>query len=328
MDEVPTPRPGRGEVSIRVHAAGLNPVDLNIAQGRARLLVALELPIVVGSEAAGTVEEIGPDVQRFAPGDRVFVRTAFDKLGAFADVLTTDETLVAAVPDNLPLHEAAVMPTAALTALQALRDSLSLHAGMRILITGGAGGVGTFAIQMAKIMGAHVTTTASPRGKYLVRSLGADEVVDYTTERICDLSADQDVVLDLVGGRTLEEAFRVVKPGGKIASIAGIPDAESARNVGAGLAATTMFRVLNARRHQLARRAGVTYRFVFVRPNGADLAELARYASEDGLRAVLDREYSFDRIDEALSYVKTGRAKGKVAVRMAPDPHNAGLRTY
>ncbi|MFJ5212364.1 NADP-dependent oxidoreductase [Streptomyces nigra] len=319
LADVPAPRPSRGQVAIRVSAAGLNPADTNIAQGKARLLVGLELPVVAGSDAAGTIEETGPGAVRFAPGDRVFVRTALDKPGAFADVLAVDESLVAAVPASLDLGKAAAIPTVGLTALQALRDALSIRPGMRLLITGGAGGVGTIAIQIAKILGAHVTVTASSRGEALVRSLGADTVVDYTTERVGDVVADQDAVFDMVGGRTLREAFGVVKPGGKVVSIASVPDAESARQVGGGAAAAALFRMLSARRNQLARRFGVSYRFVFARPDGDDLAELARYVEEDGLRVIVDREFPFERIDEAFTYLGTGRAKGKVTVRIARD---------
>lgn len=172
LRDVPEPAPSSGEVLIRVRAAGLNPVDFKIREGKMRLLKRLDLPMVAGSELSGAVEAIGDGVTRFAVGDRVFARVDKDKLGAYAPYAVVDEALVAKMPTSLDFADAAGLPLAGLTALQALRDELAVKAGDRVFISGGAGGVGTLAIQLAAWLGATVATTASPRGEELVRSSG------------------------------------------------------------------------------------------------------------------------------------------------------------
>ncbi|GAA4806212.1 NADP-dependent oxidoreductase [Streptomyces ziwulingensis] len=182
LRDVPEPAPSDGEMLIRIRAAGLNPVDCKIRDGKMRLLNRLDLPMVAGSELSGVVERIGAGVTRFAVGDRVFARVDKTKLGAYAPFVVVDQTLVTKMPKALDFADAAGLPLAGLTALQALRDELALTAGDRVFISGGAGGVGTLAIQLAVWMGAKVATTASPRGEELVRSLGAETVIDYESE--------------------------------------------------------------------------------------------------------------------------------------------------
>src|SRR5580692_8144682 len=183
LREVPKPQAGEGEVLIRVRAAGLNPTDYKIRDGMARLFYRYDLPVVAGNELAGAVEAVGTGVTRFAAGDRVFSRVDHHKMGAFAEYAVVEENLVGRMPESLDFDEAAGLPLAGLTALQGLRDKLAVGAGDRLFITGGAGGVGTLAIQLAVWMGATVTTTASPRGEKLVRSLGAETVIDYRAHR-------------------------------------------------------------------------------------------------------------------------------------------------
>ena len=188
--DVAMPHPDAGDVLVRVHAAGLNPVDFKTREGKLRIVQRYRLPTVMGNEFAGVVEACGSGATRFKPGDRVFARVPKDRMGAFAEYV--------AVPED-------VLPLAGLTALQALRDELRLQPGSRVFIPGGAGGVGTFAIQIAKWLGAHVTTTASPRGRALVERLGADEVIDYTAQSFVGRVRDMDGVFDLVGGESLDQ---------------------------------------------------------------------------------------------------------------------------
>lgn len=189
LRDVPEPAPSDGEVLIRVRAAGLNPVDYKLREGKVRLVNRLDLPVVAGSELSGVVEETGPGVTRFAVGDRVFARVDKKKLGAYAPYAVVDETFVAKMPQRLDFTDAAGLPLAGLTALQALRDELAVQADDRVFISGGAGGVGTLAIQLAVWMGAKVATTASPRGEELVRTLGAETVIDYRTQKFNRLLA-------------------------------------------------------------------------------------------------------------------------------------------
>src|SRR5258708_33341335 len=203
LTDVPQPSPRAGEFLVRVHAAGLNPVDYKMRAGALRVIRKYPLPIVMGNELSGVVEAVGPGATRFANGDRVFARVDKDIMGAFAEYAVVHEDHAARMPASLDFLSAAAVPLAALTALQALRDELHLSAGQRVFIPGGAGGGGTFAIQVAKRLGAHVATTASPPRDALRQRLGADVVIDYTRERFEDKLSDYDRAFDLLGGGTL-----------------------------------------------------------------------------------------------------------------------------
>ncbi|PCC74464.1 alcohol dehydrogenase [Nannocystis exedens] len=317
LREVPVPEPGAGELRIRVHAAGLNPVDYKIREGQLRVIRRYPLPIVMGNELAGVVEACGPGVKQFAPGDRVFARVDKDALGAFAEYACVAESLVARMPARLDFATAAAVPLAGLTALQGLRDELHAGPGQRLFIPGGAGGVGTFALQLAKRFGAEVATTASPRGEAMVRRLGADVVVDYTRQPFEAVLKDYDGAFDLVGGDTLTRSFAVVKPGGLVLSIAGVPEPETARKDlgrGPGLAALFWAASLGLRLRGRARK--VRYRYLFMHPSGPDLADLARRIDDGTLEVVVDRVVPFAQIGEAFAHLEAGHAKGKVVVRM------------
>lgn len=320
LREVARPGPARGEVLVRVHAAGLNPVDFKTREGGLKAILRLRLPAVMGNELAGIVEECGEGVAQFAPGDRVFARMPKGAMGAFADYAVVPQDLLARVPDGLDLATAAGVPLAGLTALQALRDELHLTPGSRVFISGGAGGVGTFAIQIAKWLGAEVATTASPRGRALVERLGADQVIDYTTERFQDRLRDMDGAFDLMGGETLKETFGVVRRGGSVVSISGLPEPQTARkDLGLGPLMGAAFWLVSRRLRADARRHGVSYRFLFMHPSGSELAELAALITEGKLEPVIDRVFPFAEIGEAMAYLESGRAKGKVVVRMVGE---------
>ncbi|WP_233257047.1 NADP-dependent oxidoreductase [Promicromonospora sp. AC04] len=315
--DVPEPVPGDGDVLIRVRAAGLNPLDYKVREGRMRLLNRLDLPMVAGSELSGVIEETGAGVTRFAVGDRVFARVDKRRLGAFAPFVVVDETLVAKMPTSLDFADAAGLPLAGLTALQALRDELTVTAGDRVFISGGAGGVGTLAIQLAVWMGARVATTASPCGEELVRSLGAETVVDYRTQRFKDLLRDYDGAIDLTGGQDLMDSFAILKRGARTVSVAGVPDATTARlDLDVGPLVTAALWAATTRVRREARRNGVGYRYMFMHPSGADLDLLADLVDQGKLRTVTDQVFPFEQITEAFTYLERGRAKGKVVVQM------------
>src|SRR6266446_2111550 len=198
--DVPAPTPRLHDILVQVRAAGLNPVDFKFRQGKLRAILRPKLPLVLGNELAGEVITVGSYVKRFRVGDRVFARVAKDRAGALAERACVDEGDAAHMPRNLDFAAAAAVPLAGLTALQALRDELRVKPGQKVFISGGAGGVGTFAIQIAKWLGAHVTTTASKRGGALVRSLGCDEAIDYTVQDISTEEGRFDGGLDLVPG--------------------------------------------------------------------------------------------------------------------------------
>src|ERR1700730_13383014 len=226
--DVPAPALRPRDILVEVRAAGLNPVDFKFRQGKLRAILRPKLPFVLGNELAGEVIAVGGDVKRFRVGDRVFARVAKDRAGAFAEQACVDEVHAAHMPRDLDFVDAAAVPLAGLTALQALRDELGVKPGQRVFISGGAGGVGTFAIQIAKWLGAHVTTTASQRGEALVRSLGCDEVIDYTSQSISEAGRGFDAGFDVIGGKTLEQTFEIMKPGTKIALRRALPETQTA----------------------------------------------------------------------------------------------------
>src|ERR1700693_745318 len=316
--DVPAPTPRPRDILVEVHAAGLNPVDYKFRQGKLRAILRPKLPFVLGNELAGKVIAAGSDVKRFRAGDRVFARVAKDRGGAFAEQACLDEDHAALMPRNLDFTAAAAVPLAALTALQALRDELGVKPGQKVFISGGAGGVGTFAIQIAKWLGAHVTTTASKRGEALVRSLGCDEVIDYTSRDISETGARFDAGFDLIGGKTLEQMFEIMKPGTKIVSIAALPEPQTAiKDLGGRRVLSTMFWIISYGIRSRARRAGISYRFLFMHPSGSELAQLAELIEQGKLKVIVDKSYPFANIADALAYLESGRAKGKVVVTMS-----------
>jgi NADPH:quinone reductase-like Zn-dependent oxidoreductase len=315
--DLPLPAPKPDELLVRVHSAGLNPVDYKFREGKLRPIYHPKLPVIMGNELAGTVVGCGTQVGRFVIGDRVFVRGHKAELGAFAEFACVPVRLTAKVPPSLDFVAAGGVPLAGLTALQVLRDELRVTPGMRILITGGTGGVGTFAIQIARSMGAYVIATTSPSGMELAKSLGADEVIDYKHQSFDETRQHVDGVFDLVGGKTLEDSFRMVKPGGKIVSIAGIPEPLTARkDLGRGFGLSAIFWLISLRLRWLARRHHVPYRYYFMHGSGPDLEQLSLLIEQNKLRVVVDRVFPFAQIVDAFAYLEAGHAKGKVIVAM------------
>lgn len=317
LRDMPVPTPAPNEVLVRVHAAGLNPVDFKTRGGLLYPIVTYPLPVVAGNELAGVVESVGGGVTRFAPGDRVFSRVHKTNLGALAEYAAVDGAVVAKMPASLDFVPAAGVPLAGLTALEALQEELQVKPGQKIFISGGAGGVGTFAIQIAKGLGAEVTTTASQEGAELARRLGADRVIDYRAEKFEELLKDYDGAFDLVGGATLDRTFRIVKSGGKVVSIAGLPEPTTAwKDLKADWPLATLFWFASLWLRWEAWRYGVTYRYLFMHGSGARLAELAELIDEHRLEVVVDRVFPFEQVADAMAYLEKGHAKGKVIVRM------------
>jgi NADPH:quinone reductase-like Zn-dependent oxidoreductase len=317
MRQQPAPEPGAGEILVQVRAVGLNPVDFKIRQGKPRAVLKSRLPIVMGNELAGEVVGVGANAAKFAIGDRVYARVAKGRLGAFAELACVDEKDAARMPLSLDFSSAAAVPLAGLTALQVLRNELRVKSGQKVFISGGAGGVGTFAIQLAKWLGADVTTTASPRGEALVRSLGADRVVDYTSQAFQDVLQGFDSGFDLIGGDTLDKMFSIVKRGGKVVSVAGVPEPQMAlKDLGGRRLLAVALWFMSFRIRAMARRAGVAYRYLFMRPSGDDLALLADLIDQGKLKVIVDKTFPFAEIADAMAYLEGGRAKGKVVARL------------
>jgi alcohol dehydrogenase len=270
----------------------------------------------LGNEAAGVVTQVGGRVRRFKPGDQVYSRLPKDRIGAFAECVAVREDAVAHKPKTLTMEEAASIPLVGLTSWQALVELAKVTAGQKALIHAGSGGVGTFAIQLAKHLGATVATTTSASNFDLVRSLGADVVVDYRTEDFEAIVRDYDVALDTIGGRTLEKSIRVLRSGGTLIGLAGPPDPAFAEEIGANPMVALAIRLLSYRVRSTARQAGVHYSFLFMRPSGEQLRDIASRIDSGIIRPVVDRVFAFESTKEALAYDESGRAKGKVVIKV------------
>ncbi len=310
---MPAPVPGQGQVLVEVHAAGVNPLDFKTRNGKLRVLRRYALPVVMGNELAGRVLEVGPGVTRFSPGEEVFARVAHADLGAFAELAVVHESHVARKPSNMTMTEAAAVPLAALTAWQCL-DMLDVVPGTRLLVHAGVGGVGSFAVQLAKARGARVITTCSGRNVELAQSLGADEVIDYTQERFEEKVHDLSAVLDTVGGETLARSFGVVARGGKVVSIAGPPEPGTARRSGFGGMIEALFWAASLKTRRLARQHGVQYAYHFMHPDGRELEVIGELIEGGKVRALVDKIYPLEQTREALAHVESGRTRGKVVL--------------
>ena len=316
--DTPRPVPRPDEILVQVHAAGLNPIDNMIPKGMFKPILRLQLPATLGSDLAGVVLEVGSRVTRFKPGDAVFA-SVFDLngTGALAEFARVPESAAALKPANLDFVQAASIPMVGLTSWQALKERTRLKPGQKLFIPAGAGGIGTFAIQFAKYLGARVATTTSTGNVDLVRSLGADEVVDYKKQKFEEVLQDYDAVLGTIRGDAIEKSLRILKPGSTVVSLIGPPDAAFARARGMNFFMVLVFGLLSRKIIRHARKRGTEYSFLFVRPDGSQLAEIGELLKAGRIRPVIDKVFPFEQAKEALAYLEKGRAKGKVVVQMS-----------
>jgi NADPH:quinone reductase-like Zn-dependent oxidoreductase len=310
----PEPTVGDHDVLVEVHAAGVNLLDAKVRDGEFRLFLPNEAPFVLGHDVAGIVGRVGSAVTRFRLGDEVYGRARDGRIGTFAERIAVHEDDLAVKPASLSMAEAASVPLVALTAWQALVETAKLKPGQKVLVQAGSGGVGTYAIQLAKHLGATVATTTGTSNVEWVRDLGADVVVDYRIQDFETVVQGYDVVLDSQGGDTLAKSLRVLAPGGMAIGIAGPPDPDFARRLGLRVPLRAVIALLSSRTRRAARRRGVRYAFLFMRASGAQLDEITRLTDAGALRPVVDRTYPFDEAPQALAHVEGGRAKGKVVI--------------
>jgi len=311
----PEPEVGPRDVLIAVKAASLNPLDFKIRDGKVKLVIRLRPPIALGCDVAGVVERTGAEVTRLRAGDEVYARLEKDRMGGLAERVAATEAVVARKPAQASFEQAAAIPLAGLTALQALRESAGATAGQRVLIHAGAGGVGSLAIQIAKILGLHVTTTTSTRNADFVRELGADAVVDYTRDE--PLPTGLDAVFDTLGGASELASLAAVRSGGVVVGVGGLPDAAFARSQLPGFTRPAIW-LATARRRRAAARAGARFVYLYMRPDGAELAELAGWIDAGRLRPILHRTFPFGEVRAAFAELEHGRARGKIVVTIAP----------
>ena len=304
-EEIENPVPAEGEVLIKVRAAAVNPLDYHMLKGGPalmRLLLGPRKPKVPGVDMAGVIESVGPGVTQFKPEDVVFGTGR----GAFAEYAVAPETKVAAKPENVMFEDAAACPIAALTALQGLRNKGKIRAGQSVLINGASGGVGTFAVQFARIFGAHVTAVCSGRNAEMVRSLGAERVIDYAKEDFAQDTARYDLIFDLAGNHSFSACKRVLKPHGF--------------HVGAGVlgSSKSLFAMLGGLLGALALSRFSSQKFItyVAKANREDLSFIAGLLAEGKLKSVIDKEYRLDEVREAMRYQGTWHARGKLVINV------------
>ncbi|MGH7073235.1 MAG: NADP-dependent oxidoreductase [Stellaceae bacterium] len=311
---MPDPELRDDDVLVQIHAAGVNVLDSKIRNGEFKRILPYRLPLILGNDVAGVAVRVGSRVRRFKPGDEVYARPNQDRIGTFAEFIAINEGDLAIKPTGLTMEEAASLPLVGLTAWQSLIERANLMKGQRVLIHAGSGGVGTFAIQLAKHVGAIVATTTSTANLDLVVSLGADVVIDYKKEDFEEILRDYDVVLNSLGKATLDKSLRVLKPGGKLISISGPPDPDFAKDQGLSWVLRQVMRLLSAGIRKKAKRRHVSYSFLFMRANGEQLSRITSLIESGIIRPVVERVFPFESTNEAMAYVETGRAKGKVVI--------------
>ncbi|TDL79168.1 NADP-dependent oxidoreductase [Peribacillus frigoritolerans] len=316
ITEAQMPAIGEKDVLVEIYASSINPIDFKIRDGKVRTLLTYKMPLVLGNDFSGKVIKTGEKVTAFKTGDSVYGRPRKTRIGTFAEYISTHEEDLSLMPENLSFTEAASLPLVGLTAWQAFHDILKLKNGQKILIHAGAGGLGTFAIQLAKQMGAYVAVTASEKGHHLAESLGADLIVNYKKEKFNEVLNDYDAVFDTLGGEALQKSFEVLKPGGKIVSVSGVPDASYAKDHQMGIVKSVLFWAVSRKLISLAKKHDAAYQFLFMKPSGDQLRLIKELVETGKIRPVIDRTYSFQDTQAALDYVETGRAKGKVIVEV------------
>jgi len=314
IGEVPDPAVGAHDVLIQVHATSVNPLDSKIRTGEFKLILPYTFPLVLGNDLAGVVVRTGSAVKRFNPGDEVYARPPEDRIGTFAELIAVNENALAMKPSNLDMAEAASVPLAALTAWQALVETAQVKKGQKVLIHAGSGGVGTFAIQLAKHLGAFVATTTSTANVEWVAALGADVVIDYKQQDFATELHDFDVVLNSLGNDVLIKSVEVLKPGGQLISLSGPPTAEFAQEQGLSWMLRQVMRLLSSGIRRKARKHGVSYAFLFMRADGVQLQKITSLIEAGVIKPVIDRSFPFESTAEALRYVEQGRSKGKVTI--------------
>lgn len=317
LADMPEPDVGANDVLVRIQATATNLLDSKVRDGEFKLFLPYKPPFILGHDLAGTVLRVGANVRGFKAGDQVYGRPRDHRVGTFAETIAVDQADLALKPASLTMEEAASIPLVGLTAWQALVEVGKVKPGQKVFIQAGSGGVGTFAIQLAKHLGATVATTTSAANADLVRSLGADVVIDYKRQDFEQVLSGYDLVLNSQDAATLAKSLNVLKPSGKLFSISGPPDVPFAKTLKLNVFFRFVMRMLSRGALKKAKKRGVGYAFLFMRADGAQLAKIAALIDAGAIRPVVDRVFPFAQTPEALAYVETGRAKGKVVIKVA-----------
>lgn len=317
--EMALPSPEDHEVLVKVCTAAVNPLDNMIIRGEVKLVVPYKLPLVLGNELAGVVEKVGSSVTKFKVGDRVYGRMPLAKIGAFAEYAAVAENALAIISDYLSFDEAATVPLTALTAMQAF-EIMKPRSGETIFISGGTGSLGAMAIPIAKSLGLTVYTNGSADNEERVKELGTDRFIDYKKENYAEVLKDVDYVLDTLGDRELPNEFKVLKRGGSLVSLRGLPNGRFAKRAGLSFIKQLLFKLAGSKYDKMAAAKNQTYDFLFVHEDGGQLEELSKiFNAENPLETSIDTIYTLAQVNEALDKVKQGKSKGKTIIKIVEE---------
>ena len=315
VDDIPVPEISEDEVLVKVEYAGVNPLDNMIVREEVKLITPYKYPLVMGNEFSGVIEKAGSKVTDFKEGDRVYARMPLDRIGAFAEYVAIDKNAIAEIPDYLSFEEAACVPLTALTAIQAF-ELMNPKGGESIFISGGTGSLGAMAIPIAKSMGLKVITSGSARNKEMVTELGVDEFFDYKTQDYSKILANVDHVLDTLGENELEKEFKILKSGGILVSLKGLPNKEFAERMGLSLVKKGLFKVAGMKFDKMAAKKNQKYYFLFVESNGRQLKEVSRIFAEKNIKPSVDEIFSLNDVNKAMKKVDQGGSKGKTLIKI------------
>lgn len=317
LTQVAEPIAKENEVLVQIHAAGVNLLDLLIKNGEFKLFLPYKMPLINGHDMAGTVVKVGSGVKKIKVGDEVYARVADYRIGTFAEYIAVNEADLALKPKNLSMEEAASIPLVGLTSWQALIESANIKKGQKVFIQAGSGGVGTFAIQLAKHLGAFVATTTSSANTDLVKSLGADLVIDYKTEDFETKLKDYDLILHSNRDpKILEKSLRILKPGGQLISLVGPPTPEFAEALGLSWPLKLVISFLSFSARKKAKKRNISFNFLFMRAEGNQLQQITTLIESGIIKPLIDKIFPFEQTNDAMAYVETGRVKGKVVIKM------------
>lgn len=314
--DVPLPVLEDDEVLVRVKAAAVNPLDNMIIHGEVKLIVPYKMPLIMGNEFSGIVEKTGKNTTRFKAGDKVYGRMPLKKIGAFAQYAAIEESALSLMPDYLSFEEAASIPLTELTAMQAF-EIMQVKSGESIFISGGTGSLGAMAIPIAKSLGLHVYTNGSKENEERVRKLGAERFIDYKKENYVDVLTNVDHVLDTLGDRELPNEFKVLKKGGNLVSLRGLPNGRFAKRNKMSLFKQILFQIAGRKYDKMAAKNKQTYDFIFVHEDGKQLDRINQiFNKTHPIETSIDTIFSLDQINEALNKVRNGKSKGKTIIKI------------
>ena len=315
IKEVPMPEIDEDDVLVKVKYAGVNPLDNMIVREEVKLITPYKYPLVMGNEFSGIVEKTGSNVSDFTEGDNVYARMPLNKIGAFAEYVAINKDAIAKIPDYLTFDEAACVPLTALTAIQAF-ELMNPSKGEKIFISGGTGSLGAMAIPIAKDLGLHIITSGSEKNRQRVMDLGVSEFIDYKTQDYSEILSDVDYVLDTLGESELEKEFKILKPGGILVSLKGLPNEEFAKRMELSTVKKLLFKFAGRKFDKLASRKNQKYYFLFVESNGKQLEHVSRIFEEKNIKPSIDTVFELGDVNKAMDKVDKGGSKGKTLIKI------------